>query len=188
MLSSEFNKIQNDIFDYIKGIRDSKAHDYAKDIDTLSNFKVVSEICSILDIDVRKSGSEVCLFFEIVKLARQCNLRGKDPKAESVVDTCGDLINYTCLWEGCREDEKDWDARSAEQKRLGLPDGVTYATMRLNPNIGYNKGIIGPIIPGKVFSVPTSEPLGAIPMPHSEHTEYTSSIKKENAEVKDFDY
>jgi hypothetical protein len=102
----EYNKIQDKIFSDIKIIRDKKGHDYATDTDTLRNFKVISTICRELDIDPRRSSAEVSMFFEVVKLARKANLKGKDPKNESMVDTVEDQVNYACLTIGCLEDDK----------------------------------------------------------------------------------
>jgi len=106
MKADEFNNIQDKIFSDIKILRDKKGHDYATNEDTLRNFKVVSEICRLLAISPAESPSDVCLFYEVVKLARQANLKHKEPQNESVADTVADLINYTCLWLGCKEDEK----------------------------------------------------------------------------------
>ena len=76
----------------------SKGNDYADSEDVLKNFKAVSEICKILNIDSRTQyGTH--LFYIVLKLQRAANLlqEGKTAQNESVEDTLIDLRTYTGL-------------------------------------------------------------------------------------------
>lgn len=75
----------------------SKGSDYANE-DVLANFKQVSEVCRLLNIDSRTLyGTH--LFYIILKVQRICNLLSseKEPKNESIADTLVDLRNYIAL-------------------------------------------------------------------------------------------
>ena len=82
----------------------SKNADYAKEDDILLNFKQVSAICQILDIDSRRSPEDCVLFFEVHKLQRYCNLRGREPGNEAVQDTVDDGCVYWDLAMAARRD------------------------------------------------------------------------------------
>ena len=69
----------------------SKANDYASDIDCLSNFNKIANIC---DIPIEK----VFLMFLTVKIARLVELLSKPNKNESKKDSLLDIANYACLY------------------------------------------------------------------------------------------
>jgi len=101
MKNSDYQRIlQDDIFTPIMAITEKKSHDYACDQDTLMNFKRVGQRLGI-------KASDVCWFFIAVKIERLGNLRGKDPKCESVLDTMHDLINYVGLYHACQLEENE---------------------------------------------------------------------------------
>jgi len=79
-----------------------KAGDYA-DKDVLANFKRISELVKLLDIDPRRSPTDYALFMAVMKIDRWCNLRSKGtpPKNESILDTVMDLHNYIDLAYAC---------------------------------------------------------------------------------------
>lgn len=75
-----------------------KRSDYSNDTDILKNFKEVSEICRLLNIDSRTQyGTH--LFYIVLKLQRLCNLlsTGKEVMNESIEDNLLDMINYIFL-------------------------------------------------------------------------------------------
>lgn len=86
-----------------------KGNDYASTEDVLKNFKEVSTICRILNIDSRTQyGTH--LFYIILKLQRLCNLlsSGKEVMNESIEDTLIDFQNYVFLLQ-CGINEKTPD-------------------------------------------------------------------------------
>lgn len=93
---------QFDILEYITnkeiGFLKSKGEDYASEEDVLKNFKTVSLMCKLLNVDV-KTTNGTNLFYIILKLQRLCNLicNDKIPKNESVLDTIVDFRNYLFL-------------------------------------------------------------------------------------------
>ena len=87
------------IFEPILRLTEIKGHDYGKEDDTLSNFKVVGSRLGI-------KASEVAWFFINVKLARIENLKGRDPQCESVLDSLRDCVNYLGLYYACTIEEK----------------------------------------------------------------------------------
>lgn len=89
----------------IKELATRKGKDYANEGDTLKNFKVLSELCRILDIDVRESGSQVAMFFVLHKMSRLSNLKGRAPANEAISDTESDLLNYLLLYMANKKDE-----------------------------------------------------------------------------------
>lgn len=78
----------------------SKSFDYATE-DALSNFKRVTQVCRVWDIDVRRSPADCADFLTVLKLDRKFNLRDKPPQNESVKDTILDLHNYVDLSYAC---------------------------------------------------------------------------------------
>jgi len=81
-------------------IRIAKSHDYASNEDILGNFKRVSKLCELLDIDVRNPFGYAQLMC-VLKIDRINNLisGGKKPKNESIKDSFRDLKNYIDLSE-----------------------------------------------------------------------------------------
>lgn len=77
---------------------EKKAADYAKDTDTLSNFKIVSKICELLKINVYTPEGYNMLMI-ILKITRISNLLEKnvDAKNEPLIDSYEDLIGYSKL-------------------------------------------------------------------------------------------
>jgi hypothetical protein len=75
----------------------SKGSDYAT-TDVLSNFKRLSEMSSILNLDTR-TPEGYALFMVLMKLDRICNLltSNKTPSNESVEDSFNDMDNYSFL-------------------------------------------------------------------------------------------
>lgn len=124
MQPQEYNNLADKIWNDLKVIRDKKSHDYATDSDTLKNFKVTASILGGLGFQVKGEeikSSDVAMFFEVIKLCRRANLRGRQPDNESVLDSVEDNVNYTCLQYACLvdennqgkpdiQDEKDWVA------------------------------------------------------------------------------
>jgi hypothetical protein len=106
MRNSDYQDIlKNDLLEPIMELTEKKAADYATEGNTLQNFITVSKLCEVLHIDPAKSPSEAALFFQVIKLSRLCNLRGRAPKNESLLDTCRDYINYIGLWYACYKEE-----------------------------------------------------------------------------------
>lgn len=85
------------------GLMVGKSEDYATE-DVLANFKRMNQLCRLLDIDVRRSAYECALFLQLLKMDRKCNLKGRNPKNESVLDTVYDEHNYIDLGEALREE------------------------------------------------------------------------------------
>lgn len=105
MKNSDYQKIlKEELLEPIFKLTESKANDYAKDNDTLSNFKIQAGIQSQL-LGAEVSPADVALQFVVVKLVRLANLRNKEPQNESVLDTIRDAINYLGLHYACRIDE-----------------------------------------------------------------------------------
>ena len=102
-------KLQDDNYQKRKQIRIYKGQDYANNDDCLQNFKKMSQILSILNIDITKSYG-ICLIYAVLKIDRLCNLifRKKtfDPQNESIEDTLNDLQNYIDKTRECLIDEK----------------------------------------------------------------------------------
>lgn len=105
MKNSEYQKLLKDeLFEPIFALTEKKAHDYAKESDTLSNFKEQAKmLSSVFGREFR--ASDTAMHMMIVKLIRLANLRDKSPQNESVQDTVRDLINYAGLYYACRLDE-----------------------------------------------------------------------------------
>lgn len=98
MNKSDQTAIFGDIHLTRMNLMSGKGHDYAGE-DVLSNFKRMSQMAKLLDIDVRRSSADCGLFLTLLKVDRWCNLRQKKaaPKNESVKDTVMDLLNYVEL-------------------------------------------------------------------------------------------
>ena len=105
MKNADYRKIlSEEMFEPIMELTERKSHDYAGEGDTLSNFKIQAQMQSKL-LGYEVSPAEVALQFVIVKLVRLANLKGKEPRNESVLDTIRDAINYLGLHYACRIDE-----------------------------------------------------------------------------------
>lgn len=104
MINKTYQDILTGLMEEIMALTEKKAHDYARETDTLSNFKVQAAMQSAL-FEREVKGSDIAFQFILVKLARLANLRSKDPQNESVRDTILDLINYVGLYHACRLDE-----------------------------------------------------------------------------------
>lgn len=89
------------------GILKSKGKDYGQEIDVLSNFKIVSQVCELIKIDIFKPEGYSMLMV-ILKIVRIWNLKesGKTPKNESLLDSYRDLINYCKLSYLCEMENK----------------------------------------------------------------------------------
>lgn len=104
MNNAEYQRIlKEDIVEPIYKITESKAHDYAREDDTLSNFKLQATMRNIRGAEDR--ASDVAFDMVITKLVRLGNLRNKAPQNESVLDTIRDAINYLGLYYACRLEE-----------------------------------------------------------------------------------
>ncbi len=97
MNRAEFEKLAHESFVRRLALSARKGADYA-DIDVLSNFKRVANICRWLHVEA-KDPKGVTLFFIIHKLDRICNLmkNGAPPQNESLQDNLDDLQNYIDL-------------------------------------------------------------------------------------------
>jgi hypothetical protein len=103
MQNKDYQEMISNVFDSILKLTEKKGHDYARESDTLRNFKVVSQILTLL-MEKEITPADVCLFFIVVKMCRDSNLKGKDPMCESRYDTYQDWINYIGLKLACEED------------------------------------------------------------------------------------
>ena len=54
-------------------------------------------MCRTLDINPGSRLEDTALYFIIHKLQRLCNLRGREPSNESILDTMDDIHNYIDL-------------------------------------------------------------------------------------------
>jgi len=91
---SRLNQLDKDTIELIK----TKSEDYAKDIDVLSNFKIVSKLIELIGVDVTKPEGYAMLMV-LLKIVRIWNLKSanKIPNNESLLDSYKDLINYAKL-------------------------------------------------------------------------------------------
>lgn len=112
MNTTEYAKIVGDIEESMRAITLSKRHDYADDEDVLQNFKRVSAMCKLLNIQPKESPADFALLMTVLKLDRYCNLRNKkaQPKNETVVDTVVDWHNYINLAFACDVDAGTFQA------------------------------------------------------------------------------
>jgi len=124
MKPQEYNDLADKIWNDLKVIRDKKSHDYASNEDTLRNFKVTATILGQLGFQVKGEeikSSDVALFFEVIKMCRRANLRGRQPDNESVLDSVEDNVNYTCLQYACLLDENKSPVTQQEiQQEVGI--------------------------------------------------------------------
>lgn len=103
-------KIFDDMCDRINEQRNklmrSKRHDYAGEIDVLSNFKRIPELLRMLGIEPERSAFDYAMFMVVMKVDRMMNLtnKGESPQAESIIDTVCDAHNYLALAYGCYEE------------------------------------------------------------------------------------
>lgn len=88
-------------------ILESKGKDYGQEIDSLSNFKIVSQIVSLIKLDCGKPEGYAMLMV-VLKIVRIWNLKtsGKTPENESLLDSYKDLINYCKLSYLCEVENK----------------------------------------------------------------------------------
>lgn len=104
MKNAEYRHLlKDDIIEPIYKITEAKAHDYAREDDTLSNFKIQASMRAARGGEHR--ASDVAFDFVLTKMARLGNLRNKEPQNESVLDTIRDAINYLGLYYACRVEE-----------------------------------------------------------------------------------
>lgn len=99
MIEDKFNQIVEESQKRCLLLRSKKRRDYANE-DVLSNFKRVSEACSLYKIDITKPYG-VALFLVVLKIDRLTKLinEGGTPQNESLNDTLDDLHNYEHLLE-----------------------------------------------------------------------------------------
>lgn len=89
------NPIHSEILDKCKELHEKKSHDYAQDDNPFSNFEYAAKVAEPFTDPVDK----VFVTMLAVKLARLAELRkGKEPKNESIEDTCIDFVNYAAIW------------------------------------------------------------------------------------------
>lgn len=107
MTNKQYQELLQGMFDDIMAITAKKAHDYAQDGDTLSNFKIQAAIRNALRGTNIKS-SDVDFDFILTKLARLANLmnKGAMPANEPIRDSIMDGINYLGLLYACLIEEK----------------------------------------------------------------------------------
>lgn len=113
MKLEEAIELERKDFERRLAVRLTKGHDYAKDFDCLTNFKVMAELAAVLkkygyEVDVTKSHG-VALWHLLHKIIRLLNLWNKDvePKNESLDDTLAiDMPNYVDLMKECYYDFK----------------------------------------------------------------------------------
>lgn len=104
----EYRRKVKETFNIIDALCQKKGKDYSKAGDTLLNFKNTAVILNIFGWSVngdKVKGSDVTVFFELIKLLRKVNLRGRTAVNESVKDTIEDQLNYIMLGAACLEDE-----------------------------------------------------------------------------------
>lgn len=106
MNREQFTQVYNEIHNKRSSLMLGKAEDYAN-TDVLANFKRMSDLCGILQINPGKTPTDCALFLMLLKVDRWCNLRSKSvsPKNESVQDTILDLHNYIDLAYACEVDK-----------------------------------------------------------------------------------
>lgn len=107
MSPEEQIEIYETIDSKIIDITSTKAHDYASNIDVLSNFKNVSAAAKSLGIDTGDP-TQYALFMVVLKIARLTNLLNsqKEPNNESIDDSFMDGINYMKLAYCCYKDKE----------------------------------------------------------------------------------
>lgn len=89
------NPIHSEILDKCRELHEKKSHDYAQDDNPFSNFEYAAKVAEPFTDPVDK----VFATLIGVKLARLAELRkGKEPKNESIEDTCIDFVNYAAIW------------------------------------------------------------------------------------------
>lgn len=89
------NPIHSEILDKCKELHEKKSHDYAQDDNPFSNFEYAAKVAEPFTDPVDR----VFATLIGVKLARLAELRkGKEPKNESIEDTCIDFVNYAAIW------------------------------------------------------------------------------------------
>jgi len=81
---------------------DAKGHDYAGDDSAFINFTFTGLALDYATSRGLKGEDLAFLALIATKIARMIELRGtgKEPKNESIEDTCMDLANYAALWGG----------------------------------------------------------------------------------------
>ena len=104
-------KLQEDAHKRKMTIRFKKCNDYAVEFDCLSNFKVMADVCKVLEkngykVDVTKAWG-VAMWHMLHKYIRILNLYNSGKKAvnESVVDSHDDIENYSELAKECYMDD-----------------------------------------------------------------------------------
>ena len=107
MLRKDFVELQLKVARDAQELCIGKGEDYAGE-DKLSNFKRMSLLCQILDIQPQRSPGDSARFLMLLKVDRWCNLvkKGTPPYFGSVRDTILDLHNYVDLAYACELEEK----------------------------------------------------------------------------------
>jgi len=105
MKLENFLEIANQFFAEAGRLLKTKNWDYAGK-EVFENFTKQSALCSVLELDVSKE--EHWILAQIVeKLVRLRNLEGKEPKHDSVRDSCMDIVNFAVLYYGITMEKKD---------------------------------------------------------------------------------
>lgn len=103
MLIKKALKLETRFFKERQEVRKSKGHDYAQDKDCLSNFKLMSKLCELFEVDVTVPYGNA-FYMMLHKLVRTSQFvfgerRGTDPQNESLYDTIViDCPNYHDLF------------------------------------------------------------------------------------------
>ena len=105
MDKKDYEEYMNGQFKKAVEMHQKKSHDYANEVDVLSNFKRLSQVAEIMNIDVQTPHG-YALFMIIMKIDRINNLMQNDktPNNESIDDTILDMVVYTVLMGACIKD------------------------------------------------------------------------------------
>ena len=100
-------KVHDYLSRQLRNMVEEKGHDYAKEMDTIINFKKQAQINTALELD--ESPKCDALRLVVIKLIRLANLwtNNKEPNNESILDTIMDGMNYLQLAYMCYLDETD---------------------------------------------------------------------------------
>lgn len=95
----EYEALQTELHNKRISLNRSKSHDYANDVDILSNFKRIGQCIELLGISKMDGTMLYCFVMMLMKLDRWGNLIRKSdkPMNESIEDTVMDLHNYIDL-------------------------------------------------------------------------------------------
>ena len=110
MKQQDFGVIFYDLFKDLEKTLSAKKADYATE-DVLSNFKIVSKLAKVFQIEVNTPIGYAC-FMVLMKFHRICNLlfiNRSEPKNESVYDSFKDMIGYAILALALHKEEVEED-------------------------------------------------------------------------------